>query len=281
MTFGDIGMPAEGKNWLHAAGVIWPILVKAAGDGTLLRYKELGQVLGIHHRNVNKALNPIQLYCIDTRRPPLTVLVVGPNLLPGAGFIAWDLGDLDAILTAVRAYNWTAVPNPFGQVGQAESEKAMVRRLVQHPEQAEAVYKQVPDRGVAQRLFRSAVASAYGHQCAFCRCSFPGALDAAHIMPWASATPAQRLDVRNGILLCATHHRMFDDAIITPTADRLVRYYDPDAAEGVYSAADTALGPALHGQPMHLPADQNAWPAVDLIQERLTFDGWEDELAGA
>lgn len=133
------------------------------------------------------------------------------------------------------------------------------------------------DRGVGQRLFRSAVASAYGYRCAFCQCGFSDALEAAHIVPWARATPAQRLDVRNGILLCATHHRLFDKAVITPTADRTVRYCNPDAADGTYSAADTALGPALHGQPMHLPADEKAWPAVHLIQERMAFDGWEEE----
>lgn len=267
-------MPTEGKNWLHAAGVIWPVLVEAAESRTLLRYKDLASVLGTHHRAVRWALGPVQTYCIETKRPALTVLVVGRSMNPGSGFIARDMDNIEAAVEEVRSYNWSAVVNPFGQVGQADTEQSLIRKLVESPEKAEEVYRLVPDRGVAQQLFRAAVALAYNNQCAFCRCSFAGTLDAAHIVPWATATNSQRLDVRNGILLCATHHRMFDNADIAPTADRNIRYCDPSSANGPYTAADTALGPALHNKPMHLPGSKIAWPAAELIEERLTNDGW-------
>jgi putative restriction endonuclease len=36
------------------------------------------------------------------------------------------------------------------------------------------------------------------------------ALDAAHIKPWSVASEAERIDVRNGLLLCKIHHVSFD-----------------------------------------------------------------------
>ena len=264
-------MAGKKRNWLHVAGATWPVLVGAAQNGTLLRYKELGEVLGIHHRSVRWALGPIQDYCEETKRPPLSVLVVGSNLRPGSGFIAWDLDDIDAALEAVRTYNWSAVSNPFGHIAVSDSEADMIRQLIKHPETSEAVYKMVPDRGVGQRIFRKALLLAYANQCAFCKCSFESALEAAHIIPWRDATHAQRLDVRNGILLCATHHRMFDRSDISLTANHTISYCDPSAIRGVYTSADTALGPALHGQPLHLPPDKDLRPAAHLIEKRLAY----------
>jgi putative restriction endonuclease len=267
-------MAAERKNWFHAAGLIWPPMTAAAKSRATLRYKELGEAIGIHHRHVNKALGPIQDYCLETKRPPLTALVVNATGLPGQGFIAWDIDNIDAALDAVYAYNWDAVSNPFGQLGTADSKEELVRRLVDHPDEAEAVYRLVPDRGVVQQLFRAAVAEAYGYKCAFCKCSFSNALEAAHIIRWKDATPQQKLDVRNGILLCATHHRMFDSALIAPTSKYTVQYCDPEEEEGGYSSADTALSSALHGEQLHLPSDKKLWPLQQLIEERLRDDEW-------
>ena len=267
-------MAAEKKNWFHAAGLIWPKMTEVAKTSDTLRYKELGEVLGIHHRHVNKALSPIQDYCLETKRPPLTALVVNSTGLPGQGFIAWDLDNIEAALEAVSAYNWDAVSNPFGQLGTADSKEALVRRLILHPDQAEAVYRLVPDRGVAQQLFRAALAEAYGNQCAFCKCSFANALEAAHIVCWKDATAQQKLDVRNGILLCATHHRLFDNAFIAPTSEHRVQFYDPNEEVGGYSPADTALSSALHGKRLHLPNDKRLWPSIQFIEDRLRADKW-------
>ena len=269
-------MAAEKKNWFHAAGLIWPKMTEAAKARATLRYKELGEVLGIHHRHVNKALGPIQDYCLETKRPPLTALVVNATGLPGQGFIAWDIDNIDAALDAVYAYNWDAVSNPFGQLGTADSKEALVRRLVRDPDQAEAVYRLVPDRGIVQQLFRAALAEAYGNQCAFCKCSFANALEAAHIVRWKDATAQQKLDVRNGILLCATHHRLFDNALIAPTSKYRVQYYDPNEEDGAYSSADTALSSALHGKRLHLPNDKRLWPSVQFIENRLREDEWPE-----
>lgn len=59
--------------------------------------------------------------------------------------------------------------------------------------------------------FRWKVLSAYGKQCAVCRCTEEKLLEAAHIKAVADGGND---DVRNGICLCANHHLMFDEKLI-------------------------------------------------------------------
>jgi hypothetical protein len=59
----------------------------------------------------------------------------------------------------------------------------------------------------AQHQFRSKVFQRYGERCAVCDLDVPLALDAAHIVPKGEEGSD---DPRNGIVLCAVHHRMYD-----------------------------------------------------------------------
>ena len=67
--------------------------------------------------------------------------------------------------------------------------------------------------------FSKAVLDAYGERCAVCEFSVrlhdtPVALDAAHIR-WHRAGGRDRDKVRNGLSLCALHHRLFDAGAFT------------------------------------------------------------------
>ena len=141
--------------------------------------------------------------------------------------------------------------------------------------------------------FSKRVLWAYNYRCAVCsfavELNFKSiALDAAHIKWHQFRGPA---DVRNGIALCALHHRLFDAGAFTlfprgslrrpiPTYSRprrtaslegqvaedrpmttndvqppIVVVATPVSGRGL----DEALG-RFHGQPVHIPADVNAWP---------------------
>ena len=72
--------------------------------------------------------------------------------------------------------------------------------------------------------FRDAVLEAYGYRCAVCEFAVrlneePVALDAAHIK-WHGAPGPDR--VRNGLALCALHHRLFDKGAFTLLPNRSV-----------------------------------------------------------
>ena len=66
-------------------------------------------------------------------------------------------------------------------------------------------------------LFRKAVLAEYDNKCAICRCSEPKILQAAHII---AVSEGGNDDPKNGICLCANHHLMYDNELITNNANR-------------------------------------------------------------
>jgi hypothetical protein len=52
-------------------------------------------------------------------------------------------------------------------------------------------------------------------KCALCGVTDPRLLIASHIKPWKDATNEERLDVNNGLLLCANHDALFDKKFIS------------------------------------------------------------------
>jgi putative restriction endonuclease len=72
-----------------------------------------------------------------------------------------------------------------------------------------------------QREFRTAVLTAQGGRCALCGLDVPVALEAAHVVPKDNDGTD---DPRNGLALCAVHHRMFDAHLfgIEPASLRVV-----------------------------------------------------------
>jgi len=62
-----------------------------------------------------------------------------------------------------------------------------------------------------QKAFSIAARKYYGTTCAFCGISVPILLDAAHIIPYEKDGPN---DPRNALILCATHHRAFDEGMV-------------------------------------------------------------------
>ncbi len=66
---------------------------------------------------------------------------------------------------------------------------------------------------IGRSLWRAAVLSNFGQKCCICHIDVRELLDAAHIKSWSKA-PKSRLDPRNGLCLCALHHRAFDKRFI-------------------------------------------------------------------
>lgn len=62
-----------------------------------------------------------------------------------------------------------------------------------------------------QADFKFAVTKRYGEQCAFCDVDIPELLDAAHLCPKQAGGSD---DPRNGLILCALHHRALDAGLL-------------------------------------------------------------------
>jgi putative restriction endonuclease len=123
---------------------------------------------------------------------------------------------------------------------------------------------------MAQVLFRQTLLAAYGWRCTFCGLSLEAALEAAHIIPWREATVAQRLDPRNGLLLCATHRALFDADILTVTLDRRIAFRPGRRVNRRWTEADQHAAVSLAGQCVRKPADPHLQPSVEALQHRAS-----------
>lgn len=265
-------------NHEQRAFLAWPVLTRVAADPRRpsITYGELAAEVGVHHRAVRYILGLIQDYCLSEKLPPLTILVVnGQNGLPGSGFIAWDADNLEEGFRQVRGYRWELRENPFGFAAEGNTENELAEKLVLDPTRALEIYALVKVRGAAQSIFRHALLRAYGERCAFCGLSFREALQAAHIVPWGECGASQRMAVGNGLLLCATHHRMFDAGLMTLGPDHTVQYQDPDSEDRHHTASDRIVSVDLDGKPAFLPDRLDHRPSSVLLRAHHERAGWD------
>lgn len=258
-------------NHEEQAARAWSALTEHAANRSTLTYGKLGQLIGVHHRSLRHALHLIQNYCLEEKLPPITILVVQASRgRPGTGFIAWDVDDIATGLESVYSYPWPSARNPFVYAGPTITQSSLARRLVAQPDEAADIYSLVRVRGVAQTVFRLALLKAYGCACAFCGTTFTAALQAAHIVPWRDCSPQERLDPRNGLLLCATHHALFDAGVLLIDEKHHIHHHCSEDALLRYSKFDRQLTHELDGKPLQLPADARLHPDPVYISRRAT-----------
>jgi putative restriction endonuclease len=114
-------------------------------------------------------------------------------------------------------------------------------------------------RRLGQGTFRIAVTEAYQRACAVTDEHSLPALEAAHIQSFAQEGPHE---IRNGLLLRADLHRLFDQGYLTVTLDHRLevsRRLREDYHNG------RSYYP-LHGQVLRLPASAEERPALEFIQ---------------
>ena len=75
---------------------------------------------------------------------------------------------------------------------------------------------QTVNRKIRDARFRASVLRAYSHRCCVCGIQLD-LLDAAHIIPVEHERGTD--EIKNGLSLCALHHRAFDHALITVRTD--------------------------------------------------------------
>ena len=113
-----------------------------------------------------------------------------------------------------------------------------------------------------QAKFRLDLLDAYGSRCAATEYDVSEALEAAHIRPYRGA---HTNETRNGILLRADIHNLFDYGIVG---------VDPEAMKVVLNkrARGSKYAP-LHGQQLRLPDDPRRQPDRELLLRHLKLHG--------
>jgi len=255
----------------------WNILTELAPHSRPTTYEELATKLGTHALAVRYVLSLIQDYCRDNGRPPLTILVINKQSQePGEGFTAWGHENLQDGRTEVRNHDWAREPNPFAYAADGTTDDDLVNRLLTTPEKSQEVYAKVKVRGMAQKIFRSALLKAYNGRCAFSGASFVETLDAAHIIPWSRCTPDLKMNPQNGILMLCCHHRLFDLGILSVDEDFRIVFTNKNGS--TLTETDKLLVEKLHGESVALPTNPLLRPGKHFIRRRNAELGQKAEI---
>lgn len=113
-----------------------------------------------------------------------------------------------------------------------------------------------------QPEFRMKLLAAYDHRCAVSDCEVVEALEAAHIVPYRG--PATN-DVRNGLLLRADLHTLFDLGLIAVDASSMSLLLSPKIQGTSYGE--------LNGRRLRLPKSSALWPNLNALKRHRDWTG--------
>jgi len=252
-------------NQIERASRAWEILTIVASEKSTITYKELGEKLGVHHRAIRFVLREIQNHGLSEKLPPITILVVGQGGSPGAGFIAWDIDDLERGLSMVYGYPWRDLENPFGFAVDGDTIESIADGIVQHRISPKDAYSRVRARGMAQLVFRASLLKIYNFQCAVSDFKSAPLLEAAHILPWSRADHSQRIDPCNGILLSVLHHKLYDLGWINFDDDYTITV---DLSHVSKHGEERKILQELEGRRLRLPGDSKHHPNIAFMRKR-------------
>lgn len=228
------------KTKYELAHEAWPFLTRWAAQNARPTYTELAAVLG--YRSARVARQPLWAladFCTEKELPPLTSIVVSKSTgEPGAGF-TWEGGIRDAQERA-QAYDWSTVAAPFPPGFLRDDTTSGPASTMGHHVPDKKV--QSNGRGPYQAEFRRRLQRVYGGSCALCRTKHRAFLVASHIVPWALDSH-NRLNPRNGILLCVLHDRAFEEGAVRVHKDLSVEVLSLGSGAGsslLRALADTS-----------------------------------------
>jgi len=112
--FSDLVNAAEtGKKSAIRALQAWQYLIAKASNRQLVRYTELAEMMGYtDSRPLPKILGCIMCYCSQQNLPPLTIIVVSKEGIPGEGFTDAKPEEFHRKREAVFDFNWYDVFPP-------------------------------------------------------------------------------------------------------------------------------------------------------------------------
>ena len=123
--------------------------------------------------------------------------------------------------------------------------------------------------------FRDKVLTAYEYQCAVCGFNVRVghslvALEAAHIKWHQAGGPDTE---KNGVALCALHHKLFDRGAFTLSKDRIIQV--SNIAHGTQGFTEWLM--AFHGQKLKMPQSNSYYPEPQFVNwhSREVFQGYE------
>ncbi len=126
--------------------------------------------------------------------------------------------------------------------------------------------EQIVRRRVNQYFFRNLILIGFGGACAVCRLPIRELLIASHTVPW-SADEKMRMNPRNGLCLCGTHDRAFEQGILRVERSYAISIHVPEQYCGTPSVAEWLL--RYEGERIQLP---HRWlPDPEVLGRKLAM----------
>ncbi|WP_204303701.1 HNH endonuclease [Stenotrophomonas maltophilia] len=180
-----------------------------------------------------------------------------PGLRPAANVGAKVERQLAGLLALPNAAP-TSVSRPTMELLEQEAKAAEASGGFSPPDQVDERHRVLAAivRRRGQPAFRRALLDAYGGRCAMTGCDVPDALEAAHIQPYSGL---KSNDVRNGLLLRADVHTLFDLYLVTINPGSLRIALSPALQHSTYFDLD--------GRELRIPMPSE----LSACQESLTW----------
>ena len=96
-----------------------------------------------------------------------------------------------------------------------KEEQQMVHKITQEKSLTETEKETIIKARVGQGKYRKLLLDKYDSKCIVTGITQNKLLIASHIKPWAICNNEERIDVENGLLLCANMDKLFDSGLIT------------------------------------------------------------------
>ena len=252
-------------NYEKYAFYAWDILCEKAKHKKIVSYKKLTERIGLnlYIRQIGRVLDPIQIFCVEEKLPPLTIIAIGTySGKPGAGFTAWEDNSFEYLKNKVFYFNWDNIKNPFSYIESGYTTDKIARKLIQNSSEVKELIIAIKSRGIHQIIFRKMMLEIY-NKCVFCGFSTLNVLDAVHIKPWGKCADLEKLNKRNGILLCGTHHKLFDYGYLTIGDDYKIRIGKETLIENKY---DKYFIENLINKKIYLPISEKNYPSLKYLK---------------
>lgn len=132
---------------------------------------------------------------------------------------------------------------------------------------------QTVNRKIRDARFRANVLRAYSHRCCVCGVQLD-LLDAAHIIPVEHQRGTD--EIKNGLSLCALHHRAFDHALIGVRTDYTIACSEKEfrRLQSIgWHGGESEFKAALRDQIL-LPPKKEIYPAPEYLEFGQILRGW-------
>jgi putative restriction endonuclease len=205
--------------------------------------------------------------CMDDRLPLLYFLQVKPK--PGVEYLVFAPVEVIDDDSARERFLLDLNPSELYE-GREELDVEPVPERLHRVFERRCGVSEVRTR-LFQAHFRREVLGAYGRRCSVCSLKESPLLDGAHLVPDREELGAPR--VRNGLSLCALHHRAFDRDLLGITPELTVHVFR-DRLEAP-EEEPTRVVTRFHERELRLPDREDARPDPELVEVR-----WEAAREG-